>query len=260
VQTSYSKIALYRTCPKQYEYAYVKELPRSISQSESYGSSIHNTLKQWGELEVQHQTTEDAQLTMFAEEQQSYPKLDLATLEKLWQKNFIRSTYKNTNEAIQDEQKGYKALQHFFEWWKNKERTICTIESGFSLPLHNHAVKGRFDRIEQDENGLHIIDFKTGSPKDVHYVDENLQLTVYVDAAEVVFKQPVHTVSLVFINEDQTVQVDSKRSAEQRKEAKDILFACLTNIEHEEYTATPSLKACTYCPYKNVCKDSIATT
>lgn len=131
MQTSYSKIALYRTCPKQYEYAYVKELPRSISQSESYGSSIHNTLKQWGELEVQHQTTEDAQLTMFAEEQQSYPKLDLATLEKLWQKNFIRSTYKNTNEAMQDEKKDTKHCNIFLNGGKTRNVQYVLLKVDF---------------------------------------------------------------------------------------------------------------------------------
>lgn len=261
MQTSYSKIQLYRTCPKQYEFAYVKAMPRPISRSESYGSSIHNTLKQWGELELKHQSpaTAEAQLTMFEQEAEEHTPLTLQTLLQFWQQNFIRTTYDSTELQKQDEQKGTAALTHFYEWWQQTKRSVVTVETGFVLQVHQNKVKGRFDRIEQTEAGLHIIDFKTGSPKDQNHVDENLQLSLYVQAAQELWNTPVAKVSLLFVNEDQTVQVDSARTTDELQTAIDTMSVALTGIEHGEFTATPSVKKCSHCPYKNVCKDSVAS-
>ena len=259
MQASYSKIQLYRSCPKQYEYAYIKVMPRAISRSESYGSSIHNALKRWGELELQHQspTKADAQLTMFAEEPVALTELNLETLLQFWHEAFIRSTYTNATEAAEDEQKGVRALTHFFEWWQQTTRQVLTVETGFALELNGHKVKGRFDRIEQSSSGLHIIDFKTGKPREQQIVDEDLQLSVYVQAAKQLWNMPVADVSLLFINEDQTIEVHSTRSAEQLQQATDALNVSITGIEHNEFAPTPSVKTCGYCPYKNVCSSAM---
>ena len=63
---SYSQLNLYRRCPRQYEFACIKNLPRLITPGESFGSSVHNTLKKWGELEMSiQQAAALNQLTMF---------------------------------------------------------------------------------------------------------------------------------------------------------------------------------------------------
>ena len=49
---SYSQLRRYRTCPRQYEFSNIKKVPWGISEGESFGSSVHNALKKWGEAEM----------------------------------------------------------------------------------------------------------------------------------------------------------------------------------------------------------------
>lgn len=260
---SFSRIALYQTCPKQFEYACVKKIPRPITRAESYGSSIHNTLKKWGELEAAHQAPpkQDEQLTMFAPEvePQPLPLLSFATLLEQWETSFIRSTYATSKDADIDYKKGRNALEQLFNWWQQKQRTVHAIEASFKFPLGNTTLNGRFDRIEQSEAGLHIIDFKTGRIKPQDYVDQNLQLSLYVLAAQHTWQLPVKSVSLLFVNEHECTEVISNRTTQDLLQAEQQLSTTYNGIKAEAFPATPSEKWCNYCPYKGVCSDSLAT-
>lgn len=260
---SFSRIQLYQTCPKQFEYACVKKIPRPITRAESYGSSIHNTLKKWGELETAHQAppAQEEQLTMFASEvePEPLPALSFATLLIQWEQSFIRSTYATNSEAETDYKKGKNALEHLFNWWQKKQRVVHAIETSFKFPLGNTSLNGRFDRIETSKAGLHIIDFKTGRVKPQEFVDANLQLSLYVLAAEQMWQLPVQSVSLLFVNEHETAEITSTRTKEDLLAAEQQLVTTYNGIEAEQFAATPAEKWCNYCPYKGVCSDSLAT-
>src|SRR5690606_22864712 len=53
---------------------------------------------------------------------------------------------------------------------------------------------GRVDRIDQEADGLHVIDYKTGQEQ-----QDELQLLVYVLLAEAALQQPVHRVSYFYL-------------------------------------------------------------
>lgn len=256
---SYSQVRTYLRCPKQYEFASVKKVPRGISKSESYGSSIHNALKRWGELELEHQhfnKPKEGQLTLFIESQPPPTPLTLQTLISFWDTCFIRSTYESTAQANEEHAYGKQAMEQFFAWWKKCPRDVVAIEKCFNIPItDNQNLSGRFDRVERTERGLVIIDFKSSTPRSQTETDEDLQLSIYALAAQQMWDEPVSELVLLFISEEGIVEQVTTRSTAQLEQAKEIIQSTIMNIEQGDFRATPSIEKCKYCPYRSICPD-----
>lgn len=257
---SYSQISTYRRCPKQYEYASVKKIPRPLSAGESFGSSIHNTLKKWGELEQSKKpkTLEAGQLALFVEDHAHHTEdeLNLTTLLSMWRQSFIAEGYES--RAMMDAKllEGEAALTHFYEWWSARPRDVVAIEKSFKFAVPDRAdivLSGRFDRIERDAGGLAIIDFKSSSPRSQETLDADLQLSVYALASGQMWDEPVQHLSLLCIGKDGIVEQKTMRSAAQLDDALVTIRLIADRIGAKDYEATPSVQKCSYCPYRDIC-------
>lgn len=261
---SFSQLSTYHRCPKQYEFACVKKIPRSLSRGESYGSSIHNTLKKWGELELSHsplQSDPKKQLQLFIDDAPSKPTLplDRTTLQTLLRENFIAEGYPSRTDMDTALKAGQKLLDHFYTWWKSKERTVLGIEKSFKLTIGGTTsqepimLSGRFDRVERGASGIIIYDYKTSSPRSQEELDTDLQLSIYALASETIWHEAVERLTLLFLNEDGVTERSTTRSVEQLQKATSVINTTVTNIESKNFNATPSIRTCNHCPYKNIC-------
>lgn len=256
---SYSQLSTYRRCPKQYEFASVKKLPRALSSGESFGSSIHNTLRKFGLLEAEHTPKgSKKQLTLFTEEHIHHQKLDLTlhTLLGFWRESFIAEGYENRAEMDAAFLSGETALERWFDWWKEKKREVVAIEKGFSYTVpqaENLVLSGRFDRVERTSEGLHIIDFKTSGPRHHDALQSDLQLSLYALAAEDLWKEPVALLSILSVTEDGVLQQDTTRTPHELQDAATSIGLLAERMESKDYSPTPSLQACKYCPYREIC-------
>lgn len=257
---SYSQLSTYRRCPKQYEYASVKKVPRAISQGESFGSSLHNALRKFGLLELEHIPVEltKKQLPLFTEEhpQDQKPELSLHTLLSFWRSSFIAEGYEN--RAVMDAAllSGEAALKHFHSWWQEKKREVVAIEKGFSFPVpgtKNLVMSGRFDRIERTPAGLHIIDFKSSGPRPEDSLRTDLQLSLYALAAQDFWKEPVALLTILSITKDGVTPQNTDRSMSELQDAMTSIRLLAERMDSKEYPATPSVQACRYCPYREIC-------
>ncbi len=241
----------------------VKKVPRRISDGESFGSSIHNTLRRWGELEMLCQATTPLknQLKLFAEHEQESVKqrpLELNTLLTMFRECFIAEGYENRAAMDNALMRGEKLMQTFFVWWKKEERTVITIESGFKLNIEREnatalVLSGRYDRIERTEKGLWIIDYKTSEPRSQESVDSDLQLSIYALAAEQEWKQPIDRLSLLFLREAGVTELSTTRNASELQNAVTAIRLLNSGIEAKDFTATPMREKCAYCPYREMC-------
>ncbi len=256
---SFSQLNTYRTCPKQYEFASIKKIPRQISAGESFGSSVHNTLSKWGKLEVDNERKkEDAdQLTLFMEEPEEKQPLTLELLIDLWHQSFIVQGYESKIDGDRARAKGEVLMQLFFEWWSTKKREVLAIEKGFSIEVDINTIKGRFDRVEQSDNGVLVIDYKTGSLRTQEEVDNDLQLSIYALACTEVFEKPCTELLLMFLHEDGITEVKTTRSNEQLQKAKEEIGKLSEGIDDELFEPLPSESACNRCPYRGICESSV---
>jgi DNA helicase-2/ATP-dependent DNA helicase PcrA len=258
VPYSFSQLNTYRTCPRQYEFGYIKKISRSISAGESFGSSVHNTLSKWGKIEVQRAKSkvQRDQLTLFIEPDIVFHSpLSVFHLIELWHQSFIVQGYASKVDGDKARAKGEVLMKHFFEWWSAQPRTVLTVETGFVVGDAN--ARGRFDRVEQNGNESHVIDFKTGGLRTQEEVDADLQLSIYALAAEQEFGMPCTKLTLMFLHEDGITEVHTSRSDGQLAEAMQQIDTLGGGIEDEQFDPTPSLGACGRCPYKGVCDAAI---
>lgn len=259
---SYSQLQIYRRCPKQYEYAFVKKTQRPISPGESFGSSIHNTLKRWGELEIEQQKKEKktpaGQLSLLGEEQPpTAPLLSLTTLLTLWRECFIAEGYASRSEMDSRLLQGEEALRHFFEWWSGEQRTAIAVETGFKLtiPAANGTItlSGRIDRAERAKNGIRIIDYKTTEPQTQAQVDNDLQLSLYALAAAEKWGEAPDALVLLFLGEEKITERTTQRNAGQRKDAVIAIRTLHERIGSGDFRPTPGVPTCRSCPFRYIC-------
>lgn len=263
---SYSQLSTYRRCPKQYEFMVIKKIPRRISSGESFGSSIHNTLKRWGELEMlcERKTPAKNQLKLFAEHEDAVVKnklLEPTTLLTMFRECFISEGYDNRMEMDAALVRGEALLKKFFLWWKRETRTVVSIESGFKLEIVPEDEKsgapiilsGRFDRIERVDRGLTIIDYKTGETQTQERVDSDLQLSIYALAAAKEYGEPVSDLTLLFLSADELIERTTTRSESQLQDAITSIRLLNEGIEHKDFKATPTREKCRGCPYREIC-------
>lgn len=285
MQLSFSQLSSYDTCPRQYEFAYIKKLPRQISAGESFGSSVHNTLKKWGDIEiggresgVGNRQNSFSQTSLFSDDQETAQSQVLLptpnTLHSFWHQSFIVEGYATKADADVARKRGERLMEGFFDWWKKERREVIAVEKGFSLSLSSDSsassdsfvssdssasfiLSGRFDRIERCGDGLRIIDFKTGAVRDQKSVDSDLQLSIYVLAAEEMFGLPCVGLSFLFLRDEGITEVTTVRTPKQLEEARARLNGMTREILQANFAPTPSAAACSRCPYRNVCDAAI---
>lgn len=258
---SYSRIQLYRTCPRQYEYAVIKKISRPISQGEAFGSSVHNALKRWGELEMKlgvgsrESGIGEGQMAMFDDApSDSLPnELSLEQLLEFWHESFIVDGFESRMEADFARKNGEVLMQHFFEWWKTEQRTVSIIEKGFTVEFDGLEMKGRFDRVEEFDGGYRVIDYKTGRVRDQDAVDADLQLSLYAMAVENSLQLPCTELILLFLSEEGVIERKTYRTPGQLIDAQKQILSLKGRIDEQDYHPDPSVGKCKHCPYKNVC-------
>ncbi len=267
---SYSQLQLFRRCPRQYEFDVVKGVKRTITPGESFGSSMHNTLKKWGELELelsQDQKSEAGkQISLLPEENHhgNAPRpLTLQTLRTLWRESLIGQGYATRAEADAALMRGDGMLEEVFRWWNNAQERdasliLVAVEKSFRLSLKGSTtpdivITGRFDRVERTDEGLRIIDFKTTNPRAQQDVENDLQLSIYALAAAEIWKEPVSELILLCMTEDGVTEQKTARSPSQLKDAATMIRLLAERIQTGDYAPTPSVNVCRNCPFRGIC-------
>lgn len=268
VPLSYSQLRRYRTCPRQYEFSHIKKIPWGISEGESFGASVHVALKRWGELELGGRGSgvgrreqkvggvREDQLLLFANEQQGGThdsKLTTQNLLELWHECFVFNTYPTRFEADFARSRGEVLMRQFFAWWSQAPRSVVGVEKGFSIEIDGVNITGRLDRVEQMEQGVRIVDYKTTAPCTQAEADADLQLSLYAIASEHLFEKPCTELLLLFLSEGGVVERRTTRSSSQLKDARTQLKLIRERMEAKDFRPTPSVAACKRCPYRGVC-------
>lgn len=256
---SYSQLSTYRRCPKQYEYASIKKLPRAISQGESFGSSLHNALRKFGLLELEyapHDTKKQLQLFIDDHTHNTKPELSLHTLLGFWRESFIAEGYEDRAAMTAAIGSGEAALRHYFDWWKAKPRTVMAIEKSFSFIVpdtENLRLAGRFDRVERTPGGLSIIDYKSSGPRPESSLKSDLQLSVYAHAAEELWHEPVSSLCILSVTENGITEQKTTRSRSELQDAMTSIRQLHERMAAGDYSPTPSVNICQHCPYREIC-------
>jgi hypothetical protein len=126
------------------------------------------------------------------------------------------------------------------------------IEIRDEVSERGYILCGTIDRIDQTENGLVVIDYKSGkrkpSSRDLAF---DLQLSVYAHAAKEVFGQEIVEVQLYHLR-DQTIFHAKRSVADRRLLVGTTLPIVVNGIAHQRFAPRVGYW-CAFCEHKERC-------
>lgn len=240
---SYSQIETFRLCPLHYKLRYMLYIPTPTSASLSFGTSIHNAMKDFYD---QH-----------ARGERVTKKILLDLLHTHW----LTAGYESKRYEEEMKKRGEKYLTTYFDTQFNANTKIITLEQPFIVPLSREGqslkIGGKIDRIDMLPDGkIEIVDYKTGRMPSKREVDTNLQLSMYALAASEIPGAPFGikpediTLTLYFF--DTNERISTKRTSDQLSLEKMEILNIAKEIESSDFHCSANL-LCKTCEYQLFC-------
>jgi DNA helicase II / ATP-dependent DNA helicase PcrA len=240
LRLSSSRIDDYLTCPLKYRYAHEVQVPLTRSPVFMYGDAVHNAIRVY----YQHRLRGDP---IVADDV-------VGAFEQAWSsEGFISREHEERRLA-----QGRDALRRFVEREERHPLTALQVEQTFKFRRGNDVVEGRWDRIDERDGGIVIVDFKTAEvvrPEDaVKRARDSLrdsQLGLYALAYREARGVTPAAVELHFVESGLTgtAAVEAKHL----DAALERVGRAAAGIRAADFAARPEYMACGYCPYNTFC-------
>jgi putative RecB family exonuclease len=237
VRISYTRFAVYRTCPQQYRLAYVDRIPVPTAPELLFGAAVHEALK-----------------FMYDPGHLRMPGLEEVV------EAFVSAWQARAEEAPEDRrqpyfEQGVDILRRHYQAHAQREqgRYTAATEMFFSVPFADgHTLAGRFDRVDVlPGNRLEVVDYKTSRRMPTQQaMEKEPQLAIYRMAAEHLYPGQEVTTALVYVVHDYEMRVTQTPAvlAELQEEIRYVL----ARLQTEQYDPTPG-RHCDWCAYRAHC-------
>ena len=273
---SHSAIDDYLTCPAKYRYSQVLRVPTAPHHALVYGSALHKAVQEFHRAQARGHVMDEVEL--------------LATFDAAWtNEGFVSRDHEQARLAA-----GRDALRRFRLMQLEPDGVVpAWVEREFSFSLGGDRIRGRFDRVDivadraaatagplgeaavepptvlradvleptlelLGRERVTITDYKSSDVRDPakarQKARDSLQLQIYAMAYEAMTGHLPETVQLHFLDSGLVgrAEVDPKRLEKARQK----IAGAAAGIRTRAFEATPSVLACTYCPFRDVCPSS----
>lgn len=240
---SYSQIEAFRVCPLHYKLRYLLHIPTPATASLSFGTSIHNALR---DFYARHKKKDIVS-----------KKLLLQLLSFYW----LHAGYESKYHEEEMKKQGARYLSEYFDTQYSKKTIIGALELPFVLPIGNSErqlkIGGKIDRVDIIADGkIEIIDYKTGKMPLQKEIDNNLQLSMYALAASEIqgapFGKNAEDITLTMYYFDTKTSISTIRSKEQLDGEKEKILSIASQIETSDFVCSGT-QLCRRCEYSMFC-------
>jgi DNA helicase-2/ATP-dependent DNA helicase PcrA len=234
VVLSYSAIAAYRDCPRQYWYRQEQRLPAVQSAEAVHGVIQHEVLRQAGEVRKGGRQVSARALSSIHDEvwrESTFPDLRRA------------ATFKRIGAAQLEAYRrrgGFDSPPEF-------------LEQPFSTAVDGWTLRGVIDRVDRTESGWRIVDYKSGRPLTRRRRD--LQVALYaLGAGQALHLDPIE-LEVVYLATGESVKVEKVN--ELVGEASNQAAEVAAGVKDGKFEARPERRRCRLCPYRLACADAL---
>jgi DNA helicase-2/ATP-dependent DNA helicase PcrA len=236
VVLSYSAIATYRDCPKQYWYRYEQRLPTVQSAEAVQGVVLHEVLRRAGEARRRNEEVSAALLSSLHDE--------------VWK----ATVFPDSRRAPTFKRNGGAQLEAYRKGG-GFDATPEYLEQPFSVDVDGWTLRGVIDRVDRTESGRRILDYKSGRP--VARSRRDLQVALYAMGAEAALGVGSEGLQLdvVYLASGETVQLDRPEAlvAEAKKQGAEVA----EGVKAGRFDAKPERRRCRLCAYRLACADAL---
>ncbi|WP_354699489.1 DNA helicase [Paraconexibacter sp. AEG42_29] len=240
---SASDIETYRSCPLKYKFARVFRIPSESTMNQRFGILFHQVLERF------HGTApaEAYGAAVAMAEPGSVGQL-LGLLDAGWR----RGGFGDTEEERQFRAKAVAALHSYHARFTAEQAEPMWLEKGFQFKLGPHVLRGRVDRVDRLADGSYeLIDYKTGRPRTVAQLREDVQLSLYAVGAREAWQLESSRQAYHYVLDDQKVRVPAEDL--DRDWITDTVMHVADGILSQGFEPTPSFSACSMCDYRIAC-------
>ncbi|HKW71487.1 MAG TPA: ATP-dependent DNA helicase, partial [Candidatus Dormibacteraeota bacterium] len=234
VVLSFSAIAAYRDCPRQYWYRHVQRLPAVQSAEAVHGVILHEVLRRAGEL------------------RRGGTPLSGARLRGLHDQVWKTTAFPDARRAPAFKRNGAAEL----EAYRSRggfDSVPALLEQPFDVAVDGWTLRGVIDRVDRTQDGWRIIDYKSGRP--VVRRRRDLQVALYaLGATRSLQLQPVD-LEVVYLASGESVHIDKVERLITEAEVEGSEVA--EGIRAGHFAAKPERRRCRLCPYRLACADAL---
>jgi len=249
---SYSQISCFQRCPLQYYFRYIAGIPRkTVPANMVLGSAVHAGLATYHRALMHHKPV-------------GFSTLETSFLDS-WQIQSdnakIDYTFKQNQNDLQ--QLGLSLLKKYTD--EEPPVSIRSVEKPLHVPLQastgyilEKPLLAIADLITESSDGLLVNEFKTSSRAySSMEVEQSLQASCYVHAAEETWAEPATVRFIIFVKTKQPriQRIDTVRDAHNTTRLGDIVQNIERAIRVDAFYPIESALNCSGCPYRQPCKE-----
>ena len=257
---SFSQIEGYLKCPYYYKLKHVVKLPTPGAAHFSFGQTLHLTLQAFYERVKELNAAQQSSLFAAAAPTKNSGEVvvpPVSELLALYDAKFISDWYENAKQRDLYREQGRDILKKFYAAQQGNWTIPLALEDSFKIQIGDAVLKGKIDRLDQEPDGsLHIIDDKTGKPKEKFVTDDKDQLLIYQIATETLPKYrnlgPTKKLTFYYLTNSTPLSFEGK--PEDLDRLRDKVTSTVDRIRRGDFQATPSQFVCDHCEFKSICE------
>jgi putative RecB family exonuclease len=241
-----SRLSDFQTCPRRYQYASIERIPQPASYATAKGRFAHFVFEQLFNLLPHERTVERAREfvpaaveAILTDDVQLDIEMDDAMMNKLL----------HETEQI---------ITTYFQMEDPTTVTSEGVELRIGATVDGAPLFGILDRLDRDVDGsLTIVDYKTGGLPNRNYDSQtfaNAELYAALCAAEL-GEQPAK-IRLMYVAKGESIERNvTDVVVKARSHSAANAWGKINRFYDDgEFPATPSVNACRFCSYKNLCR------
>lgn len=252
-QFSFTQLAAFKTCPYQYKFAHVLKVPVFGRWTFSFGKTMHNTLQTYFTTWLERTGKKQASLFDGIASEAEPLLVSKEELLQIFETTWIDDWYENDTQREEYREKGKESLLAYLHSFATKRPSPLFLEQGFTLKFGDVVLKGRIDRMDAFEDGVEIIDYKTGSPKTDKTLrpEDREQLYLYQMAAiDVLGLKPK---KLTYHYMEDNSEVSFIGTDDQLSELRQNIIDRVQMIRKSVFEPTPGFH-CRFCDFADICE------
>ena len=242
---SHYQVDDYLTCPLKYKYIHVLRVPIREHHAVVYGKALHDAISVYLRRKLAGpQGTGPRDAAVIEAEV-------LEAFEAAWQSVGFLS---REHEDLRLEE-GRAVLGRFVAEQERTGSIPTAVERPFTFLLGTTKVVGRFDRVDEPDGQVIIIDYKSSAVRDQKEADrkakESLQLAIYALAYAQMCNRNPDAVQLHFL--ESGLVGSARKTMADLEETQATIEAVARGIRARTFTATPGYIQCGYCAFREIC-------
>ncbi|MBU4482080.1 ATP-dependent helicase [Patescibacteria group bacterium] len=260
---SYSQLKAYETCPYQYYLSFILKIPVIGKAVFSYGKTMHSVLQKFfllikgsgdnlqGDLFTKNIKTSASAKAMADRQKHKNTLPSIEELLEIYQESWIDDWYESKEQKEKYKKQGRESLKKLYNQIKSDPPQVLELEKGFNFKIKNYTIKGVIDRVDNLGNKVEIIDYKTGTAKDIKKIEKD-QLLIYQMAGQETFGWDIKKLTFYYL--DNNTKVSFLGTEKEIETQKNKILDLIEQIKKADFEATPSKYKCQYCDFNSICR------